>query len=116
MSDRFPDDENGQVLRYMAEQGDDLSKPRDIDFTVVMPDEDAAMTFSARFANAAYRVKVNESCALPELPWDIVVVKHMLPTHAGIMDFESELDAIAAPLGGRNDGWGCFQQLENDEP
>jgi hypothetical protein len=48
MSDRFPDDENGQVLRYMAEQGDDLSKPRDIDFTVVMPDEDAAMTFSAR--------------------------------------------------------------------
>ena len=110
MTDRFPDDENGQVLRYIAEQGDDLSKPRDIDFTVVMPDEDTAMTFSTHFANAGYMVKVDETHTDPELPWDIVVVKHMLPTHAGITDFENELDVIAAPLGGRNDGWGCFRQ------
>ena len=31
----FPDDENGDVLRRMAANGDDLTRPRNIDFTVV---------------------------------------------------------------------------------
>ena len=77
-ADQFPDDENGEVLRHMAESGDDLSKPRDIDFTVVMPSEDAARLFSAHFSNAGYLVKVDESGTVPELPWDVVVVKHMI--------------------------------------
>jgi len=43
------------------------------------------------------------------LSWDVVVKKHMLPTNASITAFERELQAVAAPLGGRNDGWGCFE-------
>jgi hypothetical protein len=77
-----------------------------------MPGEDAAMLFSAHFTNAGYRVKVDEAGTVPELPWDVVVVKRMIPSHAGITEFENELEAIAAPLRGRNDGWGCFEQPE----
>lgn len=109
-ANQFPDDENGEVLRHMAESGDDLSKPRDIDFTVVMPNEDAAMLFSSHFAKAGYRIKVDEAGTVPELPWDVVVVKCMIPSHADITEFENELEAMAASLGGRNDGWGCFEQ------
>jgi hypothetical protein len=32
----FPKDENGDVLRRMQADGDDLSKARDIDFTVTI--------------------------------------------------------------------------------
>jgi len=112
-ANQFPDDENGDVLRSMAESGDDLSKPRDIDFTVVMPDEDAATRFGAHFESAGYLVKVAETRTVQELPWDVVVVKRMLPSHAGITEFEDELEVVAARLGGRNDGWGCFEQPEH---
>lgn len=111
-TDKFPDDENGEVLRRMAEDGDDLSKPRDVDFTVVMPNVKAAQEFSAHFERAGYQVRMEEAGTVPELPWDVVVVKHMVPTHPGITDFEGELEAVAVRLGGRNDGWGCFAQSE----
>ena len=111
--DQFPDDENGEVLRRMHDSGDDLSKPRDIDFTVVLPSEGAAKSFSKHFVAAGYEVKVEKADTVPELPWDVVVVKHMLPEHAGITAFEEELQGMAEPLGGRNDGWGCFEQPEN---
>jgi hypothetical protein len=41
----FPEDENGDVLRRMQANGDDLSKARDIDFSVVFHDEAAAKRF-----------------------------------------------------------------------
>ncbi|CAM4081886.1 ribonuclease E inhibitor RraB [Roseateles saccharophilus] len=106
----FPDDENGDVLRRMQANGDDLLKPRDIDFTVVLPDEPAALSFSAQFSAHGYQVKVNESGVVDSLPWDVVVVKHMAPTHSGITQFEAALQAAASAFAGRNDGWGCFEQ------
>ena len=106
----FPDDENGQVLRQMEESGDDLSKPRDIDFTVVLPDKAAARAFGDYFHARGYGVSAERSGTVPDLPWDVVVVKHMVPTHSGITQFEQELEAVASEHGGRNDGWGCFEQ------
>lgn len=111
----FPNDENGEVLRHMAESGDDLSRARDIDFSVVMPNEDAAMQFSAYFKNLGYRVKVDQAGTVPELPWDVVVVNYMCPSHAGVTAFENELEALAVRLRGRNDGWGCFEQAQEDQ-
>ncbi len=107
---RFPNDENGDVLRRMQRSGDDLSKPRDIDFNVVLPDKAAAQQFGNHFDALGYRVSAERSGTVVALPWDVVVVKHMLPTHAGITQFEALLGSVAAPLGGRNDGWGCFEQ------
>ena len=111
--ENFPDDENGDVLRRMQESGDDLSKARNIDFTVVLPTREASERFAAPFMAAGYQVKIDESGTVPELPWDVIVVKHMVPTHAAITEFEEELERYAAPLTGRNDGWGCFEQ-QND--
>lgn len=110
---QFPDDENGDVLRRMQESGDDLSKPRDIDFTVVFPTEEASEIFNAHFTAAGYQVKGSNAGTVPELPWDVVVIKHMVPTHAAITAFEEELENFAATLKGRNDGWGCFEQPKN---
>lgn len=106
----FPDDENGDVLRRMHESGDDLSKAREVDFTVVLPDKAAAQEFGDHFHELGYKVSAEESKTVPELPWDVVVVKFMVPTHAGITQFEQELQAVASQVGGRNDGWGCFEQ------
>jgi Regulator of ribonuclease activity B len=108
--DNFPDDENGEVLRRMQGDGDDFTKSRDIDFSVVFPSESAAEEFADQFRRSGLKVAVQEWEGERELPWDVTVTRYMLPTHAGITEVEEKLEDVAAPLGGRNDGWGCLRQ------
>lgn len=106
----FPDDENGDVLRRMQANGDDLSKVRGIDFTVVLPNEENAKEFVRKFSALGYTTSLENTACVEDLPWDVVVVKELVPTHSAITSFELELEAVAQTLGGRNDGWGCFEQ------
>jgi hypothetical protein len=106
----FPEDENGAVLQRMHEDGDDLAVARDIDFTVVFATQEAAQSFAETFSRLGHRVSHEMSNCVPELPWDVRVVKHMVPTHQAIEEFEAELEHEATAFGGRNDGWGCFAQ------
>jgi hypothetical protein len=106
----FPNDDNGDVLRRLQRNGDNLTKPRDVDFTVVFATEESAQEFAERFLRHGYKVSVRNSNCVQDLPWDAVVKKHMVPSHSGITQFEEELQEIAESLGGRNDGWGCISQ------
>jgi hypothetical protein len=102
----FPDDENGDVLRRMESHGNDLSKPRDIDFEVVFSHEDAAQAFAELIRRLGYKVFVEKTNTPAGCPWDARVVRHTVPGHAAISEFERDLEILALPLGGRNDGWG----------
>jgi hypothetical protein len=106
----LPDDENGDVLRRMQANGDDLSKPRGIDFTVVLSSEENAKEFRKYFSALGYATTLENTGCVEDLPWDVVVVKEMVPTHSAITSFELELETISKTLCGRNDGWGCFEQ------
>jgi len=106
----YPDDENGDVLRRMEEAGDDLTLPRDIDFTVVFPTADGAEQFAQRFRSLGYVASVEFAEVVEHLPWEVVVVNHMEPSHTEIGDFEDKLLSAAEPLGGCNDGWGSLSQ------
>ena len=110
VSEQFPDDENGEVLRRMQVGGDDFTKPRDIDFSVVFPSESAAGEFADSFRRTGLKVTVEKLDGERKLPWDVTVTRHMLPTHAGITELEETLGDAAASLGGSNDGWGCIRQ------
>jgi hypothetical protein len=105
-----PDDDNGDVLRRMEAKGDSLTVPRNIDFTVVFREQQAADQFAEHFRKLGYVVSVDDSQTRREFPWDVVVVKHMIPSHQEIGDFERSLQVMADTLGGRNDGWGCITQ------
>jgi hypothetical protein len=108
-------EENRDVILRMAASGDDLSKPRDIDFSVVFADRRSAEEFAAYFGQLGCRTSTKESGVAPDLPWDVTVVKHMLPVCEAITDFELLLQSKAYPLGGRNDGWGCFEQKPSNQ-
>jgi hypothetical protein len=110
MAEYFPEDENGDVLRRMERNGDDLSVPRDINFSVVFSSEEKAENFADFVRQRGLKASVENINCVQEAPWDVIVTKHMRPTHKAISDFEEELDHISASLGGRNDGWGCFSQ------
>ena len=106
----FPNDVNGDVLRRMEARGDDLTRPRNIDFTVVFADAISADQFAEHFLALGFAVSVRETATEEDFPWDVIVVKHMAPTYDGITDFENLLQSVADGWNGHNDGWGCFSQ------
>ena len=106
----YPDDENGDVLRRLEAGGDDLTRPREVDFNVVSPAGNVAEQFADHFRVLGYVVSVELGQVVEDFPWEVVVKKHMVPSHNEIGSFEEALQSIASPLGGRNDGWGCFSE------
>ena len=108
MSDQFPNDANGDALRRLRNDGDKLTEARDVDFNVLFPNQSTAEAFAEQFREEGYVVEVTECDSMLELSWNARVVKNLVPTYNGILSFEDELQTAATPLGGRNDGWGCF--------
>jgi Regulator of ribonuclease activity B len=84
----------------MDEAGDDLTRPRDIDFTVVFPDEGAAEKFANQFRARGFIASVEFIDTDAEFPWDVAVVKHMVPAHGGIGAFEDSLQRVASSIWG----------------
>ena len=105
-----PSDANGDALRRMEAQGDDLSRPRNIDFTVVFCVKYSADEFPKLGRSRGTKVSVEANESDRDFPWDTVVVQHMLPSHDEISNFEKLLQSVADTWGGHNDGWGCLSQ------
>ena len=104
----FPADENGDVLRRMQAEGDNLDAARDMDFAFVFKIEDEARGFAAAVTAPDY---LAEASPYEERKiWQAQITHYMLPTHAAITELESRLSKIAAEYGGEPDGWGSFQQ------
>lgn len=103
----FPDDDNGNVLWHMRSKGDSLTKPREIDFSVIFPSEDAAIEFSVTCLRSEFKVGYHETEQKHEdgLDWEVIVYAHAVPTHADIAMLEDALGKRAALLGGRTSGW-----------
>jgi hypothetical protein len=93
-----PDDDTGDALRQLEADGDDLTRSRNIDFTVVFPSELSAEQFAKHFRERGRAVSVEFSEAEEGFPWDVTVVNKMTPSHAGITDFENVLQEVADPL------------------
>jgi hypothetical protein len=107
----FPDDDNGDVLWRMQENGDNLSKPREIDFSVILPTEDSALKFALYLLRNGLKVSFSEYEEHEEMPWQVQVHPFMLPTYENICGFEDQLAEDAEQYGGKNDGWGSMSQV-----
>ncbi len=72
-------EENRDVLLQLIEAGDDLSKARDIDFSVVFPDSNTAEIFASELRRQGCAISIEKMDMEEELPWYVSVVKYMLP-------------------------------------
>jgi hypothetical protein len=107
MAPAFPDDENGDVLRRMFASGDNLSKPRIIDFCFAFAERSEALTFAELVDEQDLEVCISfyneRGC------WQAIVKRHMVPEHGDIAALERLLTHRATSVGGEADGWGCMQ-------
>lgn len=102
---------NAETLRHMAERGDDLTRPRPIDFAHVFPDEASARAFAAAATAAGFAASIEdvEEEDRAEIEWwDVVISRSMIPSEDAITSIEAQLDMLAQDHGGQADGWGCF--------
>ena len=102
MSQDFPDDADGQVLRNLADDGVDLSKPRTVDFTIEAPDLDTARSLIERIAVAGYipRLYVDEQGSV-----SLYCAVDMILTYDAVIERQVQLNAICIPVGAECDGW-----------
>lgn len=106
----FPDDANGEMLREMAAGGDDLSVPREVDFTVIFPTKDAAIAFAVVLLEKGQRVSYGEYGEQGELFWLVQAHQYMVPSHENISGYEDLLASEADSHGGQVIGWACESQ------
>lgn len=121
----YPNDLDGDVLRMIAEDGNDMTQPMDVEFHVAAATEDDAETIASAAEKLGYEAFVDfddgsdDEDLEDEItePWTCTCRKTMLLEYDAIMQAQAELDEIARPLGGYADGWGTFGNVEQpDEP
>lgn len=93
----------------MAASGDDLGKPRSMDFNHLFPTREGAIAFTRR-ADAEDLTPVVRPYDKPGFPFDVTVTtRAVLPTCDFITATEQRRAAMAAEFGGHPDGWGCME-------
>ncbi|MDB5429150.1 MAG: ribonuclease inhibitor RraB [Caulobacter sp.] len=115
MVDLFPDDADGRVLKGMAAGGDNLTAPRDIDFSILFPSEAAARGFVNLPQLQQYRLECRSYDSGDDEDdggWDVTVSVHAVPAYAFVVEFQEKLAMWSEPFDGDNDGWGCFRIIE----
>ena len=114
MTDDYPNDADGDALRRVADDGNDMGAPMVLDFPVVMPTETSAKRFAAVAATRGYRAEVWRHEDDPD--WDVICSVAMVPTYADVVRIQQELTEWAAPYGGCCDSWGTFGNKPDGEP
>jgi regulator of RNase E activity RraB len=115
MADGFPNDADGEGLRYVVSLGSDMSRPMYINFQIAVPDEESANALANVAFKLGYRTGVYDS---PEckLPWTCECSTRMLATYEGVLAIQDELGRISAEFGGFPDGWGTFGNGPKGQP
>lgn len=102
----IPDDDTGDVLRQMLDDGDDLSLPRAIGFHLVFATEAQAAAF-AQQASTLPELTLNAPVVDDEGIWEVTATRIMPAMHAAITSLETPLMLIAEAHAGYPDGWSC---------
>jgi hypothetical protein len=99
----YPNDDDGDALRLVAEHGADMSQPMKIEFSIDVPDVERARSLAESTAALGY---------IPDIFVDdetgsvsIYCAKTMLATHEGVVAAQSELNEICVPFAAECDGW-----------
>ncbi len=107
---RFPSDENGDVLYNLFLQGMDLNTTKDVEYAIIFPDNNGAIKFADSCKSIGLSIYIEEYEGQTDFKYGVIATKSMLPTHSNITALETELGNKAKYFGGINDGWGFFTQ------
>ena len=112
---QFPNDDNGDVLWQMAQDGDDLTEAHEIEYSIAFLDKEKAEKCALFLLNEEQKISlfIDEESDTQE--WIITIYVYMEPEYSDIVDLEEWFTKIANEHGGEYDGWGCMAYVYDDE-
>ena len=113
MSEDFPNNENGDVLRRMEENGVNLTNPRVVNFEHCFSSEASARSFLEQVRDSVDEVIFYEP-ELEEEPgnWEVQCRVRIIPTYLAITETEERLASVARSQNGYPDGWGSLSNSD----
>jgi Regulator of ribonuclease activity B len=108
-----PQDETAEVLKRLRENGDDLSKSRDVAFNHWFAEEESAVGYLEAVRNVGHS-RTDHRHWQEQRAWQTSILIHLIPTLERIHEIKRELDELASAHGGRSDGWGCPQLISSE--
>jgi hypothetical protein len=107
----YPNDADGDALRRVVACGNDMSRPMEIYFFVVVLDRSVGRKFARAASRAGYLTDMRR-----DDEDDVITCtcsKTMLATYDGVVHAQHELAELSRPLGGYTDGWGTFGNVKD---
>ena len=110
---QFPDDDNGNVLWQMAEDGDDLTVAHEIEYPIAFKNQETAEKCALFLLNEEQKISLFQDEETDE--WFITIYVYMEPDYSDIVDLEEWFTKIGIEYNGEYDGWGCMAYVYDDE-
>lgn len=113
--EKFPDDDNGNVLWQMAEDGDDLDEAHEIEYSIAFKTQELAEKCALYLLKEEQKISLfyDEESEIKD--WIITIYVYMEPEYSDIVDLEEWFTKIAEQYNGEYDGWGCMAYVYDDE-
>ena len=111
----YPDDDNGNVLWQMHTDGDDLTEPHEIEYSLAFKSEEQADQCALYLLKEEQKISIFEDTEGESSEWIITIYVYMEPEHSDIVDLEEWFTKIAEQHGVEYDGWGCMAYVYDDE-
>lgn len=116
----YPNDDDGAVLKLLADHGVDMSAPMKLEFAVLCADETAALRIEKALQEAGYSAEASYNEGELEddeemteeneefwPSWSVIALITMVPEYSEIVRIQQELNRLSNLLGGKSDGWGA---------
>lgn len=113
--EQFPDNDNGNLLWQMQEDGDDLNEVHEIEFSMYFKTQQLAEKCALSLLQQEQKVSLYLDEETEPNEWVITVYVHLLPDYEDIVDLEEWFEKIAEQYEGEYDGWGCTTYIFDDE-
>jgi len=105
--DLFPEDNTGNALWQMLQDGDDLTQVREIEFSVIFPSKEQALKFGLLLLENNQKVSFCPFEENAELPWEVTAYPEIPASYENISGYQHLLVTSSEPLKGHFDGWYC---------
>jgi len=103
----FPEDNVGNALWQMMNDGDDLNKEREIEFSVIFQSEEAALKFGQLLLENNQKLSFSPYDGNEDFPWEITAYPFIGASYENISSYQHLLISSSEPLGGQYDGFYC---------
>ncbi len=113
--EQFPDDDNGNVLWQMVEDGDDLTELHEIEFSIAFQDQQNAEQCAMHLLYQEQKISLFQDDSVEPNEWIITIFVTMEPEYSDIVDLEQWFSIIAEQFNGEYDGWGCMAYVFDEE-